>query len=117
MIFIWFSHYTAGDRQYQNQNLHNRAALLGDYRDDRPGSAGSGRFTPTRFGALSSDQNGQVEGSYSVKMDDGHLDYLESQNEEKIHGLSAKVAILKNVRRRLRLLLSHIRWSTNPPRR
>ncbi|KAG2181699.1 hypothetical protein INT44_008514 [Umbelopsis vinacea] len=84
-------------RQYQNQNLHNRAALLGDYRDDRPGSAGSGRFTPTRFGALSSDQNGQVEGSYSVKMDDGHLDYLESQNEEKIHGLSAKVAILKNI--------------------
>lgn len=31
-------------------------------------------------------------------MDDGDLDYLESQNEEKIHGLSAKVAILKNVR-------------------
>ncbi|CAO3658373.1 unnamed protein product [Umbelopsis ramanniana] len=30
-------------------------------------------------------------------MDDGHLHYLESQNEEKIHGLSAKVAILKNI--------------------
>lgn len=30
-------------------------------------------------------------------MDDGDLDYLESQNDEKIHGLSAKVAILKNV--------------------
>jgi hypothetical protein len=85
-----FSH-----RQYQN--LHNRAALLGDSRDDRPGSAGSGRYTPTRFGALSSEQNGHEEGSYRVKMDDGDLDYLESQNDEKIHGLSAKVAILKNV--------------------
>jgi hypothetical protein len=30
-------------------------------------------------------------------MDDSDLDYLESQNDTKIHGLSAKVAVLKNV--------------------
>ncbi|KAJ2958356.1 hypothetical protein NQZ79_g6038 [Umbelopsis isabellina] len=78
----------------QFQNLHNRAALFGD-RDDRPSSAASGRYTPTRFGALDSSQHD--EGSYRVKMDDSELDYLESQNDDKIHGLSAKVAVLKNV--------------------
>ncbi|KAM3587173.1 protein transport protein bet1 [Umbelopsis sp. WA50703] len=78
----------------QFQNLHNRAALFGD-RDDRPSSAASGRYTPTRFGALDSNQHD--EGSYRVKMDDSDLDYLESQNDTKIHGLSAKVAVLKNV--------------------
>lgn len=34
-------------------------------------------------------------------MDDSELDYLESQNDDKIHGLSAKVAVLKNITSRI----------------
>jgi hypothetical protein len=35
--------------------------------------------------------------SVKLKMNDRDLDYLESQNDEDITGLSAKVKLLKNV--------------------
>ena len=36
--------------------------------------------------------------SLKINMNDKDLDYLESQNDDEISGLSAKVKILKNVR-------------------
>ncbi|KAI8078494.1 hypothetical protein BDF21DRAFT_452805 [Thamnidium elegans] len=67
------------------QNLHNRSVLLGDARpdDDRTSS-------PSFLG----DQQQQ---SVKVNMNDRDLDYLESQNDDEITGLSAKVKILKNI--------------------
>ncbi|ORE13942.1 hypothetical protein BCV71DRAFT_267898 [Rhizopus microsporus] len=64
------------------QNLHNRTALLGDAKYDRNTPSPSREFD-----------------SVKVKMNDYELDYLESQNDEDISGLSAKVKILKNVRK------------------
>ncbi|RCH87874.1 hypothetical protein CU097_009094 [Rhizopus azygosporus] len=62
------------------QNLHNRTALLGDAKYDRNTPSPSREFD-----------------SVKVKMNDYELDYLESQNDEDISGLSAKVKILKNI--------------------
>lgn len=68
------------------QNLHNRSALLGDARTD------DGR-TPSPFGY----DEQQQQQSVRVNMNDRDLDYLESQNDDEITGLSAKVKILKSV--------------------
>ncbi|KAI8064750.1 hypothetical protein BC940DRAFT_90533 [Gongronella butleri] len=35
--------------------------------------------------------------SFRVKMDDGELEYMESQSDERITGLSAKVQVLKSI--------------------
>lgn len=69
----------------------NRAALLGAHADeDRYGSANnSGRASPSAFG-------GQGGAHYAQART---AEDLESQNEEQLEGLSAKVALLKNVRR------------------
>lgn len=64
------------------QNLHNRSALLGDARPDDE--------RPNYFGQ-------EQQQSVKVDMNDRDLDYLESQNDDEISGLSAKVKILKNV--------------------
>lgn len=40
---------------------------------------------------------GEQQQSVKVNMNDRDLDYLESQNDDEISGLSAKVKILKNV--------------------
>lgn len=69
------------------QNLHNRSALLGDARTD------DGR-TPSPFNF---DEQQQQQQSVRVNMNDRDLDYLESQNDDEISGLSAKVKILKSV--------------------
>jgi hypothetical protein len=42
-------------------------------------------------------QQGEQQQSVKVNMNDRDLDYLESQNDDEISGLSAKVKILKNV--------------------
>ncbi|KAG0993670.1 hypothetical protein G6F49_000398 [Rhizopus delemar] len=69
-----------GNRSVRSyQNLHNRSALLGD----------SGRSqTPSPSREMD---------SVKLKMNDRDLDYLESQNDEDITGLSAKVKLLKNI--------------------
>lgn len=69
------------------QNLHNRSALLGDARTD------DGR-TPSPFNF---DEQQQQQQSVRVNMNDRDLDYLESQNDDEISGLSAKVKILKSI--------------------
>ncbi|CEG69025.1 hypothetical protein RMATCC62417_05174 [Rhizopus microsporus] len=69
-----------GSRSVSYQNLHNRTALLGDAKYDRNTPSPSREFD-----------------SVKVKMNDHELDYLESQNDEDISGLSAKVKILKNI--------------------
>ncbi|KAI8373686.1 hypothetical protein BD560DRAFT_394031 [Blakeslea trispora] len=58
------------------QNLHNRTSLFGDDRSYE--SQGSQK-------------------SLKINMNDKDLDYLESQNDDEISGLSAKVKILKNI--------------------
>ncbi|KAG2203114.1 hypothetical protein INT47_004921 [Mucor saturninus] len=68
------------------QNLHNRSALLGDARPDDE--------RPNYFGQ---DPQQQQQQSVKVNMNDRDLDYLESQNDDEISGLSAKVKILKSI--------------------
>jgi hypothetical protein len=63
---------------------------LGDARPD------DGR-TPSPSFYNNNDQQDQQQQSVRVNMNDGDLDYLASQNEDEISGLSAKVKILKNV--------------------
>jgi hypothetical protein len=67
------------------QNLHNRSTLFAGAEDGR---------TPSPFNENNNSNSGQVK----VNMNDRDLDYLESQNDDEISGLSAKVKILKNVR-------------------
>jgi len=38
-----------------------------------------------------------MSNKYSTKVDDEDLDYMESQNEERINGLASKVSLLKNI--------------------
>ncbi|KAI8990015.1 hypothetical protein BDB01DRAFT_490252 [Pilobolus umbonatus] len=61
------------------QNLHNRSTLFGD-RD-------TSNTNPSIFDSVAT----------KAKLDDRDLDMLESQDEENISGLSAKVKILKNI--------------------
>lgn len=77
--------YPSSCRTYQN--LHNRSALLGDARPDE---------RPSYF-AQDPQQQQQQQQSVKVNMNDRDLDYLESQNDDEISGLSAKVKILKSV--------------------
>ncbi|KAI7906698.1 uncharacterized protein BX663DRAFT_202489 [Cokeromyces recurvatus] len=63
------------------QNLHNRSALF---------AGADERRSPSPLS-----RNG--EPMVSMNMNDRDLDYLESQNDEEISGLSAKVQILKNI--------------------
>ncbi|KAI8368837.1 hypothetical protein EDC96DRAFT_504543 [Choanephora cucurbitarum] len=63
------------------QNLHNRASLFGGAEDERSSYYES--------------QGSQK--SLKINMNDKDLDYLESQNDDEISGLSAKVKILKNI--------------------
>lgn len=72
------------------QNLHNRSTLFAGAEDGR---------TPSPFNDNKTNSNGQVR----VNMNDRDLDYLESQNDDEITGLSAKVKILKNVSQSLRV--------------
>ena len=72
------------NRDYQQ--LHNRSALLGDARQD------DGRTpSPSYY------QNNAQQQSVKLNMGDRDLDHLESQNDDEISGLSAKVKILKSV--------------------
>ncbi|CAO3623783.1 unnamed protein product [Mucor fragilis] len=68
------------------QNLHNRSSLF----------AGAQQHNDTRTPSPSAYGEGQQ--SVALDMNDRDLDYLESQNDDEISGLSAKVNILKNVR-------------------
>ncbi|KAI9487415.1 MAG: hypothetical protein EXX96DRAFT_77022 [Benjaminiella poitrasii] len=65
------------------QNLHNRSTLFAGADERRTPS-------PASF-------SGEQQQSMRVDMNDRDLDYLESQNDEEISGLSAKVQILKNI--------------------
>ncbi|KAI9010908.1 hypothetical protein CLU79DRAFT_449857 [Phycomyces nitens] len=68
------------------QNLHNRNALLdGGFRSS---------YQQDEANRDSSGQNGR---STKIKIDDGDLEYMESQNDDRITGLSAKVQLLKNI--------------------
>ncbi|KAG1470298.1 hypothetical protein G6F56_002762 [Rhizopus delemar] len=72
-----------GNRSVRSyQNLHNRSALLGETNNFE------GRNTPSPSREFD---------SVKLKMNDRDLDHLESQNDEEITGLSAKVKLLKNV--------------------
>lgn len=66
------------------QNLHNRSSLFAGATDNRTPSPSSSSY------------NDDFQ-SVKVNMNDKDLDYLESQNDDEISGLSAKVKILKNV--------------------
>ncbi|KAI8371381.1 uncharacterized protein BYT42DRAFT_580041 [Radiomyces spectabilis] len=73
------------------QNLHNRSALLGDTSRTWTPSPSSHMFNSA------STPGSSPERSYKVKMDDGDLEHLESQSDERITGLSAKVKLLKTI--------------------
>ncbi|OAD04094.1 hypothetical protein MUCCIDRAFT_110973 [Mucor lusitanicus CBS 277.49] len=68
------------------QNLHNRSSLF----------AGAQQHNDTRTPSPSS-AYGEGQQSVALDMNDRDLDYLESQNDDEISGLSAKVNILKNI--------------------
>ncbi|KAL7320074.1 protein transport protein bet1 [Mucor circinelloides] len=67
------------------QNLHNRSSLF----------AGAQQHNDTRTPSPSA--YGGDQQSVALDMNDRDLDYLESQNDDEISGLSAKVNILKNI--------------------
>ncbi|KAI8973644.1 hypothetical protein BDF20DRAFT_663815 [Mycotypha africana] len=82
------------------QNLHNRTNLLGGLdatasRTPSPSSyinsSSSGRGSP------SVSTNKKNDDAIGIRMNDRDLEYLESQNDQDISGLSAKVKILKNI--------------------
>ncbi|KAL1926911.1 hypothetical protein VTP01DRAFT_5241 [Rhizomucor pusillus] len=68
------------------QHLHNRSALLGDARTPSPSL-----YDTSRSSSPASTH------SLKLKMDDNDLEYLESQSDERISGLSAKVKTLKSI--------------------
>ncbi|CAO0791533.1 unnamed protein product [Mucor circinelloides] len=67
------------------QNLHNRSSLF----------AGAQQHNDTRTPSPSA--YGGDQQTVALDMNDRDLDYLESQNDDEISGLSAKVNILKNI--------------------
>ncbi|ORX59764.1 hypothetical protein DM01DRAFT_1333219 [Hesseltinella vesiculosa] len=70
------------------QNLHNRTALFGDHQR---------QSTPSPSSSLYNSARSTPDPSHKVRMDDGDLEYMESQSDDRINGLSAKVNILKSI--------------------
>ncbi|KAI9275937.1 hypothetical protein BDA99DRAFT_496869 [Phascolomyces articulosus] len=71
------------------QHLHNRSALLGDNRQFS---------TPSPSLYDSNSRSSSPAGSMKEqKLNDNDLELLESQSDERITGLSAKVQTLKNI--------------------
>ncbi|KAI8089539.1 uncharacterized protein BX664DRAFT_386014 [Halteromyces radiatus] len=70
------------------QHLHNRTVLFGD---------ASNRQTPSPSSSMFGSARSSPDRPVQLKMDDGDLEYLESQNEDRITGLSAKVQVLKSI--------------------
>ncbi|CAO3649132.1 unnamed protein product [Cunninghamella blakesleeana] len=69
------------------QNLHNQSALFGDYLSRQTPSPSSSMFGSAHLHLI----------IVHLKMDDNDLEYLESQNDDRIAGLSAKVNVLKSI--------------------